>query len=102
MIQIQNSHHSDYEQLGGAEQLRLLVDRFYDLMHEFPETRGVRELHPDDLTGSRQKLFDFLSGWLGHRCSWKSTAHRCFAHTAYYFISAPMNTTKGYCACVQR
>jgi len=65
MIQIQNSQHSDYERLGGAQQLRLLVDRFYDLMHELPETRAVRELHPEDLTGSRQKLFEFLSGWLG-------------------------------------
>lgn len=65
MIQIQNPGNSDYARLGSTEQLRQLVDRFYDLMHELPETRGVRELHPDDLTGSRQKLFDFLSGWLG-------------------------------------
>jgi hemoglobin len=42
-----------------------LVDRFYDLMDELPETHGLRQLHPTDLVGSRQSLFEFLSGWFG-------------------------------------
>jgi hemoglobin len=54
-----------YEGLGGADAIRLLVDRFYDLMDELPETYGLRQLHPADLTGSRQSLFEFLSGWFG-------------------------------------
>ena len=54
-----------YEGLGGADALRRLVDRFYDLMDELPETYGLRQLHPADLTGSRQSLFEFLSGWFG-------------------------------------
>ena len=54
-----------YEALGGADAVRRLVDRFYDLMDELPETHGLRQLHPDDLAGSRQSLFEFLSGWFG-------------------------------------
>ena len=54
-----------YEGLGGADAVRRLVDRFYDLMDELPETHGLRQLHPTDLTGSRQSLFEFLSGWFG-------------------------------------
>jgi hemoglobin len=54
-----------YDALGGADAVRRLVDRFYDLMDELPETHGLRQLHPTDLTGSRQSLFDFLSGWFG-------------------------------------
>jgi hemoglobin len=54
-----------YEALGGADAVRRLVDRFYDLMDELPETYGLRQLHPADLTGSRQSLFEFLSGWFG-------------------------------------
>jgi hemoglobin len=54
-----------YEGLGGADAVRRLVDRFYDLMDELPETYGLRQLHPADLTGSRQSLFEFLSGWFG-------------------------------------
>ena len=46
-----------YEGLGGADAVRRLVDRFYDLMDELPETYGLRQLHPADLTGSRQSRF---------------------------------------------
>jgi hemoglobin len=54
-----------YESIGGEKPLRALVDRFYDLMATMPEAAGVRELHPEDLAGSREKLFQFLSGWSG-------------------------------------
>lgn len=54
-----------YERLGGEAVVRNLVDRFYDLMDSVPEYYGIRKLHPQDLSGSRQKLFMFLSGWLG-------------------------------------
>jgi hemoglobin len=54
-----------YEALGGADAVRRLVDRFYDLMDELPETHGLRQIHPADLSGSRQSLFEFLSGWFG-------------------------------------
>ena len=49
-----------YERMGGEVVMRRLVDRFYDLMDEEPEYFGVRKLHPQDLTHSRQKLFMFL------------------------------------------
>ena len=54
-----------YERMGGEAVMRRLVDRFYDLMDEDPDYFGVRKLHPQDLTSSRQKLFMFLSGFTG-------------------------------------
>lgn len=45
--------------------MRRLVDRFYALMGTLPQARGIRTLHPADLQSSRDKLFKFLSGWLG-------------------------------------
>ena len=54
-----------YEAMGGEVVVRQLVDRFYDLMDTLPEAKGVRDLHPERLSGSREKLFMFLSGWLG-------------------------------------
>lgn len=42
-----------------------LVERFYALMDSEPEFHAVRRLHPQDLSGSRDKLFMFLSGYLG-------------------------------------
>jgi hemoglobin len=54
-----------YERIGGAEKVRALVRRFYQLMDELPEAHGIRKLHPTSLQGSEDKLFKFLSGWMG-------------------------------------
>lgn len=54
-----------YAQIGGEAGTRALVKRFYELMDTLPETYGIRTLHPADLAGSEEKLFMFLSGWLG-------------------------------------
>ena len=54
-----------YDLIGGADGLRALVDRFYDLMDSAPEAAHIRVLHPKSLDGSREKLFLFLSGWSG-------------------------------------
>ncbi len=56
---------SVYDMIGGEANLRALVDRFYALMDELPEAWEIRKLHPEDLSGSADKLFMFLSGWLG-------------------------------------
>lgn len=54
-----------YEMLGGEDGVRTLVDRFYDYMDSESEATGVRGLHAKSLRASRDKLFLFLSGWLG-------------------------------------
>jgi hemoglobin len=54
-----------YQLLGGAERVRELVDRFYDHMDSLPEVKGIREMHAKSLRASREKLYLFLSGWLG-------------------------------------
>lgn len=56
---------SHYERIGGAEKVRALVQRFYQIMDELPESYGIRKLHPESLQGSEDKLFKFLSGWMG-------------------------------------
>lgn len=59
---VNNPH---YQLLGGEAALKTLVTRFYQLMDELPEARAIRAMHPDDLTQAKEKLFFFLSGWLG-------------------------------------
>jgi hemoglobin len=54
-----------YEQVGGATKLREMVERFYDLMELEVEFTGIRAMHPVPIDGSRDKLFWFLSGWMG-------------------------------------
>ncbi len=54
-----------YYLIGGADTVRALVQRFYQLMDDLPEVYAIRKLHPKDLQGSEEKLYLFLSGWLG-------------------------------------
>ena len=63
MIPRQIGNH--YERIGGAGKVRELVHRFYQLMDELPEAYQIRKLHPASLQGSEDKLFKFLSGWMG-------------------------------------
>jgi hemoglobin len=64
-MQISQSPLTHYQRIGGEEKVRALVNRFYDLMDELPETYGIRKLHQEDLQGARDKLFKFLTGWMG-------------------------------------
>ncbi len=59
------AERTPYALLGGAEAVRALVDRFYDLMDLEPEYATIRRLHAADLAQAREKLYLFLSGWLG-------------------------------------
>lgn len=54
-----------YERVGGEEVVRRLVERFYEIMDTQPEAYGIRKLHPQNLGGAKEKLFMFLSGWMG-------------------------------------
>lgn len=54
-----------YQSIGGEDAIRALVDRFYELMDTLPEAAEIRAMHARDLRASRDKLFMFLSGWLG-------------------------------------
>ncbi|MBU1237241.1 MAG: group II truncated hemoglobin [Gammaproteobacteria bacterium] len=54
-----------YERIGGEPVVRALVKRFYELMDTLPEAYDVRKLHAADLSGSEEKLYLFLTGWLG-------------------------------------
>jgi len=54
-----------YDLLGGEPLVRALVERFYDLMDLEPAYAALRAAHGSDLTVARQKLYQFLSGWLG-------------------------------------
>ena len=54
-----------YEMIGGEATIARLTDSFYALMASVPQFAGIRAMHPEDLGESRDKLFMFLSGWLG-------------------------------------
>jgi hemoglobin len=56
---------SFYEVVGGEEGLHRLVTRFYEIMDSEPKAAGIRAMHKPDLSEANEKLFMFLSGWMG-------------------------------------
>ncbi len=60
---------SFYQLLGGQNGLRLLVNNFYNIMENDSYAKNCLELHQLDQgkiqTQAKDKLFMFLSGWLG-------------------------------------
>jgi hemoglobin len=62
---VERAEDTPYARLGGDAAVRALVDRFYDLMDLEPSYARLRAVHGNDLTHARDKLYWFLSGWLG-------------------------------------
>ncbi|WP_206931517.1 group II truncated hemoglobin [Roseococcus thiosulfatophilus] len=54
-----------YSRMGGEAGIRRFTQRFYTLMDTLPEAAACRAVHPPDLTHAGQRLFEYLSGWLG-------------------------------------
>lgn len=54
-----------YAAIGGEAAVRRLVKRCYELMDTLPEAKACRDIHPPSLAGSEEKLFEYLTGWLG-------------------------------------
>ena len=51
--------------LVGSDGVRALTHRFYELMDTLPEAARCRAVHPPDLSGSEEKFYEYLTGWLG-------------------------------------
>ena len=63
--EVGSSQQTLFEELGGTEKIRDLVEKFYDIMDSDPRAAGIRDMHAADLTEAREKLFMFLAGWSG-------------------------------------
>ena len=63
--EVGSSQKSLFEELGGAEKIRDLVEKFYDVMDSDSRAAGIRAMYATDLTEAREKLFMFLTGWSG-------------------------------------
>jgi hemoglobin len=65
-----------YVLVGGKKGLLALVNSFYDIMESSPEAKQTRDLHPEDMSEARKRLYMFLSGWFGGpNLYWKAYGH---------------------------
>jgi len=60
-----DAENTPFTAIGGEAPVRALADAFYDFMDRDPDCAVIRAMHPEDLGESRDKLFEFLCGWLG-------------------------------------
>ena len=61
----ENRQITPYERIGEEAAILNLVERFYFFMDTLPEAAEIRAMHASDLSTAHDKLFKFLSGWLG-------------------------------------
>lgn len=54
-----------YDLLGGEQGVRSLCGAFYRIMDETAETQEIRAMHKESMAEIEEKLFEYLSGWLG-------------------------------------
>lgn len=54
-----------YQLLGGEAGVRALCAAFYAVMDTLPEAQPIRRMHGDDLGAITEKLYEYLSGWMG-------------------------------------
>jgi hemoglobin len=59
------SFPTPYEAIGREAGVRALVDAFYDRMNLNPAFAQLRAIHAQDLGPMRERLTDWLSGWMG-------------------------------------
>lgn len=52
-------------QILGEDGIRELTNAFYDIMDTLPEAAGLRRMHAADLTPMKEKLAEYLTGWMG-------------------------------------
>lgn len=70
LSRLTQKHHNDkpsslYELIGGEPTVWALCNTFYDIMDRDPRVNELRAIHVADLGVTRQKFFEFMSGWLG-------------------------------------
>jgi hemoglobin len=52
-------------QILGEDGIRQLCHAFYDIMDTLPEAADLRAMHAADLSPMKDKLSDYLTGWMG-------------------------------------
>jgi hemoglobin len=52
-------------QILSEDGIYQLTSAFYDIMDTVPEAAGIRAMHARDLAPMKQKLAEYLTGWMG-------------------------------------
>ena len=61
---VMSKYQTPYQALGEAG-IHALTEAFYNIMDELPEAAEVRAMHAADLAPMKEKLAEYLIGWMG-------------------------------------
>ncbi|KPN72090.1 group II truncated hemoglobin [Neisseria sp. 83E34] len=88
-----------YNLLGGEAGVQELTDRFYDLMDLEPQYAELRGQHGETLDYARERLFQFLSGWLGGPPLYEQAHGHPRLRQRHFPFAVSMNTRNQWIAC---
>ncbi|GGK73677.1 group II truncated hemoglobin [Amphritea balenae] len=93
---------NSYKAAGELEGLTRLVNDFYDIMDDIPESKRIRDMHPDDLSESRKKLIYFLSGWLGGPRLYRETFGPISIPASHSHLDISHSESDAWILCMQK
>jgi hemoglobin len=91
-----------FDLIGGADVVRTIVDRFYDLMDEEPAYARLRALHASDLAPMRSSLSGFLNAWLGGPRDWFAEHPGVCVMSAHARIAVDQETAEQWADAMRR
>lgn len=91
---------STFEAVGGLIGIRQLVSDFYNLMGNSNAYKALREMHPQNLEVSKDKLSCFLSGWMGGQALYQKKYGSINIPKAHEFIKIGIEERDMWMACM--
>lgn len=88
-----------YALLGGEAGIEALTGRFYDLMELEPQYAELRAQHGETLDYARERLFQFLSGWLGGPPLYEQAHGHPRLRQRHFPFAVTMQTRNQWIAC---
>ncbi len=102
MMPVSEVSGTPYQRLGGAEAVRALTERFYDLVESEPVAEPLRRLHlkGHGLAHARQAQFQFLSGFLGGPHLYFEQHHHADVRAMHSHVSIDTVARDAWLACM--
>ena len=91
-----------YQAIGGGDTIRKLVRRFYELMDTLPEARACRDVHPPSLANAEEKLYEYLTGYLGGPPLYTDKYGHPRLRSRHFIAAIGPEERNGWLVCFQR
>jgi hemoglobin len=95
---------STLDDIGGEDNLRALVETFYDLIENLPEGSNLRRLHArgHGVAHARVEQFNFLSGFMGGRPYYKEKHGHMDVKLMHAHVPIRQADAENWLACMRK